>query len=253
MKGYSTAVFDMDGTILDTLEDLTISMNYAMKEAGHRCDYKKNQVRMFFGSGVKTAVCRALACERGISGDALEDIQTPEQVPCGEGTGEEPGKSTADEVRKISSIYVPYYDEHCDDHAGAYKGISRLLESLKAQGIKTAVVSNKPDAAVQKLVNEKFPGLFSFAAGEQESRGISKKPAPDMVFSSLKALDSTADESVYIGDSEIDILTARNAGMPCISVDWGFRTVKFLESHGASCIVSSVEELFERITGKHLK
>lgn len=151
-------------------------------------------------------------------------------------------------MQKIQEIYTPYYAAHCDIKTGPYAGILEVLEKLRAAGVKTAVVSNKPDIAVQKLVNDLFTGMFDLSVGEMD--GVRRKPAPDMTEKALRDL-GTADKrkAVYIGDSEIDMQTAENSGLDCISVDWGFRGRKFLEEHKAKTIVSRPEEILPLILG----
>ena len=237
---YTTAVFDMDGTVLNTLGDLTDSMNYALEAAGHAHSYTEDDVRQFFGSGVTVAIVRALARE---AGTALSDL---EQV----GTANDTITDTIDaaEVRKIQEIYTPYYAAHCDIKTGPYAGILEVLEKLRVAGVKTAVVSNKPDIAVQKLVNDLFTGMFDLSVGEMD--GVRRKPAPDMTEKALRDLGTTDKrDAVYIGDSEIDMQTAENSGLDCISVDWGFRGRKFLEEHRAKTIVSRPEEILPLILG----
>lgn len=158
---YTTAVFDMDGTVLNTLGDLTDSMNYALEAAGHAHSYTEDDVRQFFGSGVTVAIVRALAREAGTELSDLEQV----------GTANDTITDTIDaaEVRKIQEIYTPYYAAHCDIKTGPYVGILEVLEKLRAAGVKTAVVSNKPDIAVQKLVNDLFTGMFDLSVGEMLS------------------------------------------------------------------------------------
>ena len=151
------------------------------------------------------------------------------------------------ERKKESSIKIgmPYYIEHSADSTKPYEGICELLKRLKAAGIKCAVVSNKADAAVQQLVIDYFDGLFDAALGE--SPAIKKKPAPDMTKSVLNKLGISEKDAVYIGDSDVDIQTARNSGLDEILVDWGFRSREFLEQHGAKRIVSTTDEVYDII------
>ncbi len=237
---YSTAVFDMDGTVLNPLGDLTDAINYAMAETGHRHDYTQDLVRQFFGSGVTVAIIRALATEQGTAPEDLLQVGTDHDNIS--------GSIDAGEVKRIQEIYVPYYAAHCNDKTGPYDGIPEVLRALHAAGVKTAVVSNKPDIAVQTLVKELFDGLFDLSIGEMD--GVRRKPAPDMTDKALRELGCTdKKKAVYIGDSEIDMQTAVNAGLDCISVDWGFRGRKFLEDNHASRIVSRPEELLPLILG----
>ncbi|MBT9076780.1 phosphoglycolate phosphatase, partial [Lactobacillus delbrueckii subsp. bulgaricus] len=137
---------------------------------------------------------------------------------------------------------------HCQIKTGPFPGILDLMKNLRQKGVKLAVVSNKPNEAVQVLVEELFPGSFDFALGEKS--GIRRKPAPDMTSECVKALGVPRDKCVYIGDSEIDIQTARNSEMDEIAVNWGFRSVPFLQKHGATVIVDTAEKLEEAILGE---
>lgn len=229
-------IFDMDGTILNTLDDLADAINYALKSRDHVCNFDGNIVRMFFGSGIRVAFERALALEAGCTEQELEFI----------GTKDYQGKygikqGLSDEIDKLMEIYLPYYNEHCNDRTRAYEGIIELLSELRKRGIKTAVVSNKPDAAVQILCKNLFKGMFDYSLGELE--GVNRKPARDMVDMCLDNLGVVATEAIYIGDSEIDLLTAYNSNMPCVAVTWGFRGRKFLEKHHAEIIIDSPEEI----------
>lgn len=229
-------IFDMDGTILNTLDDLADAINYALERRGHSCDYNPELVRMFFGSGIRTAFERALAAERGCPVDELEFIGT-------EGYSGKYRANDADraEIDELMKLYMPYYNEHCNDKTAAYEGIYELLDGLRKSGIKTAVVSNKPDSAVKILCEKLFDGCFDYNLGE--SAAAARKPARDMVDMSLKALGVTASDAVYVGDSEIDLQTAENAEMPCIAVTWGFRGREFLERHGAKMIIDKPQEM----------
>lgn len=233
-KTYKAAIFDMDGTVLNTLEDLTSALNHVLAETGHDHAYGTAQVRQFFGSGVQVAITRALAIEKGIA--SYEQLEYVGQ----DGDTITP-RVDAQEVRRIQDIFRPYYAAHCAIQTGEYTGISQLLRQLRGAGIQTAVVSNKPDPAVQKLTDDYFQGLFDLSLGEQPQ--IRRKPAPDMVLKALKDLGLTPEQAVYIGDSEIDIQTAKNAGLDCISVTWGFRSKTFLKKHGARFLVDTPEEI----------
>lgn len=233
-KTYKTAIFDMDGTVLNTLDDLASALNYVLAETGHAHAYGTAQVRQFFGSGVQVALTRVLAIEKGIASyDQLEYVGQ-------DGDAIAP-RVDAQEVSRIQDIFRPYYAAHCAIQTGEYAGISQLLGHLRAAGIQTAVVSNKPDLAVQKLTADYFQGLFDLALGEQPQ--IRRKPAPDMVLKALKDLGLTPEQAVYIGDSEIDIETAKSAGLDCLSVTWGFRSKAFLQNHGACVLVDTPEEI----------
>lgn len=230
-------VFDMDGTVLNTLDDLTDAMNYALEKTGHFHAWTNREVRLFFGSGAYVASKRALSLEKGMDSTLLEDIGTPkERLPQG---------VTEKDAEAVLAVFAPYYVDHCSLKTGPYPGIPDLLHALRERGIRTAVVSNKLDGAVQELVRDLFPGMFDFSLGESEK--IRRKPAPDMTLRCMEVLGVGPEETVYVGDSEIDLQTAANTGIPCFAVEWGFRTREFLESHGARVIVSSAGDLLAAI------
>lgn len=249
---YKAVIFDMDGTILNTLDDLRVAINYAMGECGHRADWLNTAVRYFFGSGIDVAVRRALAMEAGATEEDLLLIGTepgPEAAATAAGRydGSAFGVDPA-EVDRIKAIYMPYYAAHCNDLTGPYAGIPETIKALRAAGIKTAVVSNKPDGAVQTLAAETFPGLFDVSIGELPE--IRRKPAPDMTQKAMDILGVTAEESVYVGDTEIDMQTAVNVNLSCISVTWGFRSREFLTQHGASPIIDAAQEILPLVLGE---
>ena len=214
---YKAVIFDMDGTILDTSEDLAAALNYALAQFGHRGDFPVEDVCLFFGSGAHTAVQRALAREAGMG---------------------------REEILEIGSAV---YKEHNAIRTCAYPGIKELLIKLREAGVLTAVVSNKPDNSVTQLAEDYFGGLFDLAIGETE--GIARKPAPDMNYLILDKLGVSAEDAVYVGDTEIDIATARNTGMDLIMVSWGFRPVSYQKSLGATTIVDSADEIFLLVSG----
>lgn len=228
----------MDGTVLDTSGDLTDSLNHIMEQTGHDHSYTTDNVRNFFGSGVQVAITRALAVEAGIADYAdLEQVGQPGDTIT--------SQIDSAEVERIQELFRPYYADHCAIRTGEYPGIHETILALRAAGVKTAVVSNKPDPAVQQLCVDYFDGLFDLAIGEQAD--IRRKPAPDMVDKALKELSVRKQDAVYIGDSEIDMQTAANSGLDCISVDWGFRTRDFLERHHARVIVSKAGDILPLI------
>ena len=192
MGKYDTVIFDLDGTLLNTLEDLKDSVNYALESAGMPLRTLE-EVRGFVGNGVKRLM--ELAVEGGMENPKFEEV---------------------------FEVFRQYYSGHCNDKTGLYPHIMELLEALNRRGYKLAIVSNKYYDAVQELKELYFKEYISVAIGEKE--GIRKKPAPDTVIEALKELGSRRESSVYVGDSEVDIATAKNAGMDCIVVTWGFRT-----------------------------
>ncbi len=230
----------MDGTVLNTARDLADAMNYALQQTGHRHDYTEEDTKLFFGSGIRMAICRALALEAGLERKQLLQIESPDAF-----AGKKMPTNPA-EQDKILTVYRPYYEQHCNDHTAPYPGIPELLQTLQNAGVQTAVVSNKPDPAVQILAKEQFPGGFAFAAGEQP--GVRRKPAPDLVLQTLRAMQIRPEKALYVGDSEIDIQTARNAGMDCAAVSWGFRSRDYLAQKSPEYLVDTCEELLACIS-----
>ena len=231
------AIFDMDGTILNTLDDLTDAVNYAMEQAGHRHDYTARHTQAFFGSGARVALTRALYYEKGMALRELEFVGTDSFTVDDE---------TERETMRVLRVFQGYYPSHSEIKTRPYDGINDAVRELREKGILTAVVSNKMDEAVQGLCVKYFDGLFDVAVGENEPH-VKRKPAPDMTRKAMEIMGVTADEAVYIGDSEIDMQTAENSGLDCVSVAWGFRSREFLESHGAGTIIDGVHELKDAI------
>lgn len=231
------AIFDMDGTILNTLEDLTISTNYALEKMGKRHDFLPELVRLCYGCAIDADMEKVLAMAAGCPAEELEYIGN--RIPLSQY-----GFSSAD-VQQIKAIFTKHYSAHCHLHSHPYEGIPYVLHTLRRQGIHTAVASNKDDCDVQKLAAAQFEGLFEVTIGNSEK--VRRKPDPDMLLRILDTLHLTPADAVYIGDSEVDVETAKNAGMPCISVTWGFRTKDFLLRHGATRIVSNATELKQAI------
>ncbi|MGI6002186.1 MAG: HAD family hydrolase [Lachnospiraceae bacterium] len=234
---YKAAVFDMDGTVLDTAGDLCDSMNHVMGQLGLPAGFTIEDTHYLFGSGVTVAVSRALAMLDGADYKTLLTV----------GTEEDEVTRTLDPAlrEKVQNMFRSYYGQHCSIKTGPYPGIPALLMRLREHGVHTAVVSNKPDPAVQELVDIHFKGLFDRALGE--SPAIRRKPAPDMTRKIVEELGIMPEEAVYIGDTEIDLQTAENSGTGCICVDWGFRTKDFLTALGAPAVVSSADELGDLI------
>ncbi len=208
-------IFDLDGTLLNTLDDLTASVNAAMKAAGLK-NRSREEVRSFVGNGVMKLIERC--------------------VPDGQANPA---------FKRAYGTFRMHYAAHCRDKTAPYDGIIQLLGRLRAQGVPVAVVSNKFDAAVKKLCDAYFPGLIPVVIGEKD--GVRPKPAPDTVLTALKQLKMPAETAIYVGDSEVDIETAHNAGTQQVSVCWGFKDRAFLEAHGAARIVETAEELYETL------
>lgn len=231
MTNLKNIIFDLDGTLLDTLGDLHTSTNYAL----HACGYPErslDEVRRFVGNGVGLI---HRAAPQGIS---------------------------ETDFQHCFSIFKEHYAAHCLDTTRPYAGIMPLLKTLKGLGVRTAIVSNKMQQAVSELNDRFFPGLVDTAIGETPD--VKRKPEPDMVWKAMRIIyggekasntenynfvgeagisDCEKENTLYVGDSDVDILTARNAGLDCVSVLWGFRSKPFLIEHGAITLVSRPEEI----------
>lgn len=234
---YQLVIFDLDGTILDTLEDLANSLNYALAAEGYPVR-SLEEVRRFVGNGMLNLVKRALT--EPFSRDLETGAEREDKIAT-----EHADVETV--AQKVLEQLKAHYKIHCADKTKPYDGVVGLLEELKQAGCKLAVVSNKADYAVQILCEQYFEGIFDMAAGEKE--GVRKKPAPDAIYHVLETFGVSKDEAVYIGDSEVDIKTAENAGMDAISVSWGFRDEALLREAGAKRLVSSMEELKRELLG----
>lgn len=211
MKEFDTYIFDLDGTLLSTLNDLATSTNYALRWAGMP-ERTTEEIRMFVGNGVKLLMERAIP--NGINNPKFEETYAK---------------------------FREHYLEHNLDTTSPYEGIPALLRELKRRGKKLAIVSNKFYAATQDLAKHFFPDTIEVAIGERET--IRKKPAPDTVLEALRQLGASKEGAVYIGDSDVDIMTAKNCGLPCISVLWGFRDKDFLIQHGGTIFVNKPSEI----------
>ena len=209
---YDTYIFDLDGTLLDTLQDLATSVNYALRQHAMP-EHSLDDIRRFVGNGVRLLMERAVP----------EGAQNPH-------------------FEAAFSTFRQHYMQHSLDTTRPYDGIPEMLDELKRRGCRVAVVSNKMMAATQELIAHFFPQI-EVAIGEHEAEGIRKKPAPDTVREALRQLGVTTKNAVYVGDSDVDIETAYNSGLPCISVLWGFRDQDFLLSHGATTLISRPKEL----------
>lgn len=210
---YSTYIFDLDGTLLDTLADLAAAVNYALRQHGMP-EHTIDDVRRFVGNGVRKLMERAIP-----DGEKNPDFEA------------------------TFATFREYYMHHSLDTTRPYPGIIETLEALKEQGCRLAVVSNKMMAATKELCQHFFAETIEVAIGENEAAGIRKKPAPDTVFEALRQLGEEKDSAVYVGDSDVDLETANNSGLPCISVLWGFRDRDFLIQHGAKTFISAPSEL----------
>lgn len=211
MHKYKTYIFDLDGTLLSTLADLAASTNYALR-THHMPERSLDEVRRFVGNGVKKLMERAIP--DGLNNPLFEET---------------------------FATFRQHYMQHNLDTTQPYPGIMQLLEQLKTEGKNIAVVSNKFYAATRELCRHFFGDLVPVAIGERED--IRKKPAPDTVIEALRELGVDKEGAVYIGDSDVDIMTAKNSGMPCVSVLWGFRDKEFLLEHGATTLISQPEEM----------
>lgn len=212
---YKVVIFDMDGTILNTLEDLKNATNHSLRQF-NMPERTLEEVRMFVGNGIKKLVERA--------------------VPTG---------TDNKKIEEILDVFLKYYEIHSADNTSAYPGILALVEKLKELGIKTAVSTNKADEPAQELGKKYFNGIFDLIVGQKE--GLRTKPSPDSVNEILKILDIQKKDAVYIGDSDVDLQTAENSGLDFIGVSWGFRGRNFLEQHGAKNIVDSAEQILELV------
>lgn len=211
-------IFDLDGTLLDTLADLANAVNYALR-LNSMPEHTVDEIRFMVGNGVRKLLQRA--------------------VPQGE---ENPL------FEKAFADFRTYYAAHSFDTTRPYDGIMPLLAELKGKGVKMAVVSNKMDAATKPLVKRFFGDYIDVAIGENEAEGVKRKPAPDMVFKAMAELGVQADDCVYIGDSDVDFHTAQNSNLPCISVLWGFRDKDFLASFGATCFADTPMDILELVS-----
>ena len=210
---YKAVLFDMDGTVLNTLGDLAAAVNHTLREFSMP-ERSIAEVAAALGNGAAYLIAPTV----------------PDGTP----------KELTD---KVLAAYAPYYDAHCDILTGPYDGIVPLMQKLRGRGVKLAVISNKQDTAVKPLAEKYFPGLLEIAVGE--SAEVRRKPNPDAVLAALRHIGVEREDAIYVGDTEVDLQTARNAGMECASVDWGFRTREQLVEIGAEHIFDTVQELEE--------
>ena len=210
---YDAVIFDLDGTLTDTLEDLKSSVNYALSQFGFP-ERNTEEIRKFVGNGVRRLIY----------------LSVPENI--------------SDELsERCLSVFKEHYNTHSCDKTKPYDGISDLLKLLKDNGIKTAVVTNKMHSAAADIVEYFFGGLIDITVGQID--GVAQKPQPDGIYKVLEKLGISKEKAVYVGDSEVDCVTAKNAGIPCIGVTWGFRSKEILLENGADFIADTTTALTE--------
>ncbi|MBQ0037648.1 MAG: HAD-IA family hydrolase [Clostridiales bacterium] len=210
---YKTCLFDMDGTVLDTVADLADAVNHTLTGYGYPAR-SVQQVKDATGNGARELIAHSLH-----DGEATPDFEN------------------------ILAEYKAWYADHTCVETAPYPGIPALLEKLRRDGVQVAIVSNKPDKAAKILAERFFPGIPTFG----ETADIPRKPAPDMVYHAAKKLGASLDGTVYIGDSEVDVQTARNAGVDLVAVSWGFRGRERLKIAGAERIADTVAELYDLV------
>lgn len=208
-------IFDLDGTLLNTLDDLADSTNFALAEFGYP-PKTTEEIRQYVGNGVAKLIERAI-----------------------------PNGQDNVHYNTCLKIFKIIYAENMYNKTAPYNNIINLLTELKEKNYKIAVVSNKFDLAVKELCQKYFPNLIDIAIGENEAAGINKKPAPDTINLVLEQLELTSNQAIYVGDSDVDILTAKNSNMPCISVTWGFRDKEFLLENDAKIIINNPKEIID--------
>ncbi len=212
---YDTIIFDLDGTLLNTLDDLKDSLNFALANHGYE-PRSLEEVRSFVGNGVEKLVQRSL-----------------------------PMDISDEEIKTCLDTFKNHYSTNMRNRTRPYDGIMELLLDLNRYNYKLAIVSNKFDIAVKELAKEYFGELINVAIGE--SATVKSKPAPDSVFAAIKELGSDIGKVIFVGDSDTDVQTAKNAGVPCIGVTWGFRTREVLRNEGADFLIDTPKELLTLI------
>ena len=213
MENTKAVIFDLDGTLLNTLYDLTDSVNYAL-EKYEQPQRSIDEVRAFVGNGIRNLMLQAV-----------------------------PGGDNNPVFEELFVFFREYYKAHCNIKTAPYEDIMALMETLKQRHIKMAIVSNKIDSGVKELNSIHFSEYVDVAIGERE--GISRKPAPDSVNEALRILEVDKAHAIYVGDSDVDIQTANNADVRCVSVTWGFRDEAFLKKHGAEILINRPLELLD--------
>lgn len=214
MKDKRLVVFDLDGTLLDTLTDLTNAVNYALSQFGF-AQHCNSEIRNMIGNGAEILISRALPCDK-----------------------QELKEQTFD-------LYSTYYDNHLLDNTLPYKGMVEVLTALRSNGIEVGVYSNKNDNQLKRLCETLLKDNYNYAVGRQ--RGGPRKPDPFGLLDIMHKCGADAQHTVFVGDSTVDIDTAKNGNVPCISVDWGYNDRIKLQQHGAQCIVSTPEHLLNEI------
>ena len=220
----TTLIFDLDGTLMNTLDDLHDSVSYALKEAGLKPNDKQD-TRRFLGNGIRNLINKSVMYSNPDADEALKE--------------------------RVFATFRAYYVAHSMDKTAPYKGINEVLEKCKNKGFSTAIVSNKLDPAVKDLHKAFFADTIDVAIGEKPA--IKRKPAPDMINEAIQQLsllhgtEIHKSECIYIGDSEVDLQTAKNSAIPCIAVSWGFRDKDYLIEQGAETIIDKPDELFEHL------
>lgn len=211
MKNIKGVIFDLDGTLLDTLEDLTDAVNHVMSAFSLETT-SIDQVRSFVGNGVVRLIELCV-----------------------------PGGDEHEQFSEVLTAFMAYYEAHCNHKTRPYDGVLALIDKLHREGVKLGIVSNKFDLAVKALNRQYFHDWIDFALGVTDA--LHRKPVPDMVYACIEQMQLKPEDVVYIGDSEVDLMTAQNAGVDCISVLWGFRSLEVLLEYGATQLVSTVDEL----------
>ncbi|MGN0152993.1 MAG: HAD family hydrolase [Lachnospiraceae bacterium] len=215
-----TIIFDLDGTLLNTLEDLADSVNYALRTY-NLPERTLQEVKYFVGNGVELLMERAVA-----------------------------GALSKEEEFECLAVFKQHYSENMNHKTRPYNGILDLVKELLKRNYHIAIVSNKFDSAVKNLNVDYFENLFPVAIGASDT--VAKKPAPDSVLEALKQLKSEKERAIYVGDSDVDIMTARNSGLPCISVTWGFRDEELLRSLGTDYIIHEPMQLLEILDRRNM-
>lgn len=210
---YSTYIFDLDGTLLDTLLDLANAVNFAMRAKGYP-ERTTEEVRSFIGNGIKVLIKRSV-----------------------------PENTSEKDYAEALEIFTKYYLEHIADNTKPYDGITQVVETLRSNGCKVAVLSNKAHVAAQAVVKDFFGDIFDVVVGKMDE--FPSKPEPDSLFYTIKTLGVKPEDCVYIGDSDVDVLTAHNAGLPCIGVTWGNRDEDVLVASGAEYIARTPNEILD--------